>query len=421
MESDIGIEVFLTKEEGIKGKIKSKPEDFIVEEIPVYPPPSHGKYVIARVKSKNWETNRLVERIASQLKISPNSIGYAGIKDKRAIKYQLMSFPADIEDIKNISIPDVEIEALYKSSTRLYSGNLIGNRFDIVIRNVEGGEERVKKIMEEIEKLHFIPNFFGIQRFGISRPITHIVGKYLVKNEIEKAVMAYVANPLKGEDEESYKARKFLEDTKDFSEALKIYPKNLVFERRIIEYLSRNPGEWKNALFRLPRNLIRIFIHAYQSYIFNKILSLRIKKGFPLNEAIEGDIVIPWEKEMVIQSYEGIEVNKDNMEKINKMIKKHKCFPSAPIIGYDYIKASGIAGEIERKVIEEEGINEEEFKMPHMPQFASRGMRRIIIVPIKNIKWDFDGENLHLRFFLPKGCYATSLLREIMKADVFSY
>ncbi|HEC88336.1 MAG TPA: tRNA pseudouridine(13) synthase TruD, partial [Thermoplasmata archaeon] len=337
MEKEIGIEVFLTKGDGIKGKIKSKPEDFIVEEIPIYPRPSYGKYVIVRIKSRNWETNRLIERIASHLKISSNSIGYAGIKDKRAVKCQLMSLPADITKIKDVKIPDVKIEVLYKSSTPLYSGKLIGNRFYIIIRNVEGGEERIKKIMREIEEMQFIPNFFGIQRFGISRPITHIVGKYLLKNEIEKAIMTYVANPIKGENEESYKARKFLEDTKDFSEALKIYPKNLVFERRIIEYLAKNPGEWKNALFKLPRNLIRIFIHAYQSYLFNKILSLRIKKGFPLNEAIEGDIVIPWEKEMIIQSYDGIVVNRTNIDKVNKMIKKEKCFPSAPIVGYNFI------------------------------------------------------------------------------------
>ena len=78
-------------------------------------------------------------------------------------------------------------------------------------------------------------------------------------------------------------------------------------------------------------------------------------------------------------------------------------------------------GDIEKKVMENEGITEDEFKIPHMPELACRGMRRIISVPVKHLKWQFDGKNLHLQFFLPKGCYATSLLREIMKADIFSY
>ena len=179
--------------------------------------------------------------------------------------------------------------------------------------------------MHEIEELALVPNFFGVQRFGIARPITHLVGKYILKNDFEKAVMTYIAHPIKGEDEESYEARKFLEETRDFEEALKLYPKKLVFERRIIEHLALHPNEWKEALLKLPKNLVRIFLHAYQSYLFNKILSRRIKKGLPLNEAVEGDIVIPWENEMVIQSNEGIKVNKVNKEKINKQIKRGRC------------------------------------------------------------------------------------------------
>lgn len=420
MEKDVGIEVFLTKSEGIKGKIKSVAEDFVVEEVSIYPEPSDGKYVVARVISKNWETNRLIERLAKSLGISPNSIKYAGIKDKRAITTQIMSFPVSIEAIKKIDIPNVKIEVLYKSSKPIYSGMLIGNRFHIVIRNIENGN-KFEKILEEINKIGGFPNFFGIQRFGIVRPITHLVGKYMLKNEMEKAVMTYIAHPMEGEDEESYKARKFLEETRDFSEALKIYPEKLNFERRVIEYLASHPNEWKNALFKLPRNLIKIFIHAYQSYLFNRILSLRIKKGIPLNEAIKGDVVIPCEKGIVIQSQKGIYVDEKNIDKINRRIKTNKCFPSAAIIGYDSILAKGEMGEIEKSIIEEEEISMEDFKMPHMPEFACKGMRRIVFVPVRNIKWRIEDNNLHLSFFLPKGCYATSLLREFMKAHIYSY
>jgi len=420
MQEQIGIDVFITSSEGVGGKIKKEPEDFIVEEVSTYPPPSNGRYVIARIKSRNWETNRLIEIMAHKLGISPNSIGYAGIKDKRAITIQIMSFPVDIKRLVSLRLSDVEVEVLYKSSKPVYSGKLIGNRFHIVVRDVNG--ERVKKIMEEVESIGYMPNFFGVQRFGIARPITHVVGKHIIKNEMEKAVMTYVANPIKGEDEESYEARKFLEETRDFEEALKIYPKKLVFERRMIEYLASHPGEWENALLLLPRNLLKLFVHAYQAYLFNKILSQRVKMGFPIDEAMPGDIIIPWDRGMVIQSYEGIRVNESNMEKINRRIKKNKCFPSAAIVGHNMMKAGGIMGEIEQEVIEAEGVEEKEFKIQHMPQLEGKGMRRVMIVPLKKIKWDFDGSNLHLNFFLPRGCYATSLLREIMKAeDVFSY
>jgi len=421
MDEEIGIEVFTTSSEGIGGKIKKEPEDFVVEEVSIYPPPSNGRYVIARVKARNWETNRLVEKIAYNLGISPNSIGYAGIKDKRALSIQIMSFPSNIKKVSSLSLPDVEVDVLYKSGKPVYSGKLIGNRFHIIIRDVEN-PEGVEKIMKEIEDMGYMPNFFGVQRFGIARPITHVVGRHLLKNEIKEAVMSYVANPIEGEDKESYEARKFLQETEDFEEALKIFPKKLVFERRIIEHLSTHPGEWKNALMLLPKNLVRLFVHAYQSYLFNRILSRRVKEGFPLNEVMEGDIVIPWEKEMVIQSYDGIMVEKYNLEKINRRVKENKCFPSGAIVGYGMMRAKGIMGEIEEEVMEEEGVKEEEFRMGHFPGLEGRGMRRVLLVPIKGINWNFDGSNLYLDFFLPRGCYATSLLREIMKPkSIFSY
>lgn len=421
MEEAIGIEVFLTSSEGIKGKIKNYPEDFIVEEVPVYPLPSNGKYVIAEVISRNWETNRLIEKLASCLHISSNLIGYAGIKDRRAITSQLMSFPVEIEDLKKVSLPDVKINILYKSSKAIHRGKLIGNHFHIVIRNVEGKKEDVEKVIKEIEEIGGFPNFFGVQRFGIARPITHIVGKHIIKNDFEKAVMTYIAHPSEGEDEESYNARKFLHETNDFEKALEIYPKKLVFERRIIRHLAKKPGDWKGALLSLPKNLVKIFVHAYQSYLFNRILSCRIKRGLPINEAIEGDIIIPWGKEMIIQSYDGILVNKKNIDKINEQIKKRRCFPSGAIIGYEGMLADGKMGEIEREVMAKEDIKREEFKIPHLPFLSCKGMRRIIIVPIRNIKWEMKGKDVFLSFFLPKGCYATSLLREIMKADIYSY
>ena len=412
---EIGIEVYLTKEEGIYGKIKETAEDFIVEEVSIYPKPSKGKFVVARVVSKNWETNRLIEKLSKEIGISYKAIGYAGIKDKRAITSQLMTFASPIEKILNIDLPDVRIDLLYKTDKPISHGKLIGNRFKIWIKNIENGE-KFYKILKEILDVGGFPNFFGVQRFGIARPITHIVGKYLLMNEIEKAVMTYIANPIEGEEKECYEARKFLEETKDFGKALEIYPKKLNFERRIIGYLSNHPNDWEKALLKLPSNLIRIFIHAYQSYLFNKILSYRIKNGIPINEAIEGDIII---KDM--QSEKGTYVNEKNIHKINKEIKKGKCFPTAAIIGYDIQLAKGEMGEIEKRVIEEENVSIESFKMPYMPWLASPGLRRSILAPINKIFWKEENKKIYLEFFLLRGCYATSLLREFMKADIYSY
>ncbi len=419
MEKNIGIEVFLTKSFKIGGKIKKYPEDFVVEESPIYPKPGDGKFVIARIKSCNWETNRLIEVLASSLKISSNSIGYAGIKDKRAITSQIMSFPTSIDNLRKVKLKGVDIDILYKSREKVYRGKLLGNYFHILIRDVNAGYEDVENVMNEILKIGGFPNFFGFQRFGITRPITHLVGKYIIKNEFKKAVMTYAACPMEGEDEEGYKARKFLQETEDFEKSLEVYPKKLVFERRIIMHLAENKDDWIGAISKLPKNLVKIFVHAYQSYLFNKILSERIKEGIPINTAIEGDIVIPFKGE--IQSRDGIIVTKENIGKINTQIEKGKCYPSAIIFGYDSSFADGKMGEIERRIIEEEEIKQEDFKVRSLPFLSCEGMRRIIFVPVKNLKWRLEENNLFIEFFLPKGCYATSLLREIMKGEIYDY
>ena len=419
-EKEVGMDVFFTKMPGVGGRIKAEPEDFVVEEISAPPPPGDGKYTIARVKTRGWETNALIKKISSKLRIPERSIGFAGMKDKRAVTTQIMSFPCPVDEVSGIKLPDVSIEVMYKSRHKIYRGNLEGNRFDVLIREVRTSEDVVRDICREIERAGGFPNVFGIQRFGVVRPITHLVGKYIIKGDMEKAVMTYIANPAKGENEESYNARKFVEDTRDFPAALDIYPEKLAFERMMISHLSRNEEDWKGAIEKLPQNLSIMFVHAYQSYLFNKMLSMRLKTGMPINRVVEGDIIIDFKKGDV-QSRDGMMVRKSNIDKVNRQIEKGNCFPSGAIIGYDSEIAGGEMGEIERKIMEEEGVEPEDFMVHEIPFLSSRGMRRILISPVRNIRWKMDENALLLSFSLPKGCYATSLLREFMKTDIQNY
>ena len=419
-EKDMGMEVFFTRAAGVGGHIKAEPEDFIVEEVSILPPPGNGKYTIARIETRGWETNALLKKMSSRLRIPVSRIGFAGMKDKRAVTRQIISFPCEIKDISDIKLPGVSIDVLYKSRHQVFRGNLKGNRFNILIRDIEGKKETVGEICREIEQAGGFPNFFGVQRFGVIRPITHLVGKYIVQGDMEKAVMTYVANPMKGESEDAYKARKFLEETHDFSAALDMYPEKLAFERQMISYLSKKEGDWKGALKELPRNLSVMFIHAYQSYLFNRMLSMRLKQGIPINGVVEGDIIIDF-KNGEVQSRNGMKVNRNNIDKINRQVEKGNCFPSGAIIGYDTEIADGVMGEIERKIMEEEGVEPEKFAISELPSLSSQGMRRILLSPVKRIEWEMDETDLRLSFFLPKGCYATCLLREFMKADVQSY
>lgn len=425
-EKIAGTETFFTPFKGIGGKLRLNPEDFCVGEISNYPAKSdNGKYLIADVTTKNWETNLFVRELSNKLHISRQRINFAGTKDKRAITTRLISiYGVSAERLSKIKIKNVKIQNVYPSDSPVKIGNLIGNRFEITIRGIEKEFDinHIKKISSFIEKCGGFPNFYGIQRFGIIRPITHIVGKYIVKDDFEKAVMTYIGNPIEGEDMDSYKLRERLERTKNFSEALKSYPDNLNFEKAILNKLVNNPKDYIGALKELPKNLLTMFVYAYQSYLFNRILSERIRKKIPINRAIIGDMILPIRRGKLDEK--AIKVSKSNIKKVNLQISKKKAIVSGILFGSDTIFSDGEMGEIEHKIIDIEKINSRDFIIPDIPQISSYGSRHPILASIDNIELKYfddpltEGKNaLNLNFQLEKGCYATSLLREFMKSD----
>ena len=420
-EKITGIETFFTNSKGCGGKLRTDPEDFFVKEISNYPPKNEkGKFTIADVTSTNWETNRLIREISNRVHISRKRIGFAGTKDKRAKTVQLMSFyKTPIQDLQSINIKDVSIENIYKSDRPVKIGNLQGNSFEINIKNIESETslEDIKKIAKKLIDTAGFPNFFGIQRFGIQRPITHIVGKYIVNGDFKKAVMTYVANPIEGEGEETFQFRKNLKETNDFAEALKSYPNYLNFEKAMLNKLVICPEDFVAALKELPANLLTMFVNAYQSYLFNKILSRRIENKVPLNKAVTGDIILVYRNGIIEEK--TIKVNSDNIQKVNRQISKGNAFVSGILYGSDSEFSDGAMGKIEHEIISKEKIDPRDFIIPEIPYISSSGTRRPILAPVRNLEFKLNKKStsLNLKFDLLKGSYATSLLREFMKAD----
>ena len=424
-EKTIGIETFFTKAKGIGGKLRTYPEDFIVQERFIHPHTREdGRFSIAEITSNNWETNLLIRELSNRLHISRKKVGFAGTKDKRACTTQLMSFyNVSKEELSQIKIKDVIIENIYMSNHPVKIGALLGNRFEITIRDISRVKsEQIQNIVSHLVENGGFPNFYGVQRFGVMRPITHVVGKHIVNGDFEKAVMSYIANPLSGEDKETYTLREHLQQTYDFSEALKSYPRSLNFEKAILNKLVVNPKDFVDALQELPKNLLTMFVYAYQSYIFNRILSERIQRKLPLNKAIVGDIIRPVRKNIIDEN--GIITTKSNIEKINKQILKGKAFVSGLLLGSDSRFSEGEMGEIEHGIVDIEKINTQDFIIPDIPYLSSSGSRRSLLAFLKSIDWELKHDELAknkfaltLKFDLLKGCYATSLLREFMKSE----
>lgn len=421
VEEVVGIKTYITSYEGINGRFKENAEDFYVEEI-MDLEIEDGNWVVIRVKKKDWDTMNFVRILSNKLGISQKRVKFAGTKDKKAVSVQYFSIKIksedEIERLNNIKIKDAEIEVIGRSNKPIELGELKGNLFKILIKDAKNFDN-IPKIEEELISKG-TPNFFGLQRFGSIRFITHEVGKYILKRDYETAFWIYVAKPFEGENEEAREVREILWNTRDVKFGLREMPKYLRYERSLLQRLREGKSE-KEALLSLPENLKMMFIHAYQSYIFNNVLSDRIKEFESLKVVEMGDCV----DFVNLNDYytfreDFVRVNRYNYKRVKFLIERGLCSLALPLPGYETELGDDWASEKIKHYLEMDGIDLKDFKH-EFKEFSSKGSYRVADMLIEHTKFNYriEGNNVFFTFYLPKGCYATVMLREFVKKPLF--
>jgi tRNA pseudouridine13 synthase len=439
LEKELGMEVYATQSLGIGGRIRQFLDDFVVEELLVdgskaevspvetQKPFGRGRYLICVLVKRDWDTLLAVRRIAGGLGISSKRIRIAGMKDAKALTAQHISLqgvtPTRASQVK---IKDIVLHSLRFSDRRIFSQLLLGNQFQVVIRAISHSssvvEQRVKNVQNELMSLGGFPNFYGHQRFGTIRPITHLVGRFLARGELEKAVFVFLAQPSIHEHPESREAREQLRDTRDFEEALRCFPRHLRYECFMLGHLAKYPRDFVGAFRELPLNLRKLFVQAYQSFLFNKFLSERIRRGIPLNETQIGDYVVKLD-DHGLPTTEFMQVAASSLQTVKEALKEGKMRVAIPLVGFKQPPSQGVQGEIEKEILETENVNLQNFRISFMPEVSAGGELRIILGPITNLSVEEiskDSANpskrkTRLSFTLHRGSYATVLLREFMK------
>ena len=443
LDEALGIQVYAAQSLGIDGNIRETVDDFVVQEVLVdgskapvqgdIPPKVLGstlqkqRFLLCILAKRNWDTLIAVKNIAQALGLEQGRVQIAGIKDAKAVTAQHITLEGtSMKDASKVNVKDINIHPIGYVREALSTFYLLGNHFTINIRNINGNEGDVKnQITQTVETLNSIgglPNFFGHQRFGTTRPITHLVGKALLLDNFDEAAMIFLAKPSPHEHPNSRQARQTLQETRNFKEALATFPKQLRFERFMLSHLADNPDDFIGAFQRLPVKLLELFIQAYQSYIFNRFLSERVQRNYGLNTAEVGDFVVSIERNGLPLTSVAKTVTIETLTSINEQVKAGRMRIALPIIGLRQKQSQGAMGEIENEVIRREGLDFKNLRLNTLSKMGGKGGLRTAVTPIKdfniqNIYCDPKNDNLcvQLSFMLLRGSYATVLLREVMK------
>ena len=239
LDHTLGLTWYISDQEGIGGRLRAEPEDFVVEEMSEPPSPDKtGPYVICRLTKKNWDQQRAIKEIANRLGFSHQRIGFAGTKDKRAVTTQLISiYKGDPTAISSLHIPDITVEPVGASDHQISLGNLLGNRFRIALTEFDQQKNDIASGELLAGLTGGIPNYVGYQRFGVQRPVTHLTGLDILRGDYEKAVLTFVSTPSDGDGEEAAKGRLFYQETRDAKESLHQIPIRVSLERALLHHL----------------------------------------------------------------------------------------------------------------------------------------------------------------------------------------
>ncbi len=335
--------------------LKQLPEDFIVKEIGNVPLGREGKYLYFLLKKRNLNTIDAIRELARKVHLPEKSLGFAGNKDKKAVTEQYISITGiRKEKVLSISLPKATLEFAGQGHQPICLGDLQGNAFTIVIRNLE------KK--ETISTVEYVENYFDEQRFG-SHNVE--IGRHLVK--------------------------------KEFSQALQLIQEH----KQSQAYFQREPHDPIRTLRMLPIRLLRLFVNAYQSWLWNEVAAKYLKE--------KGEL---WKEEKYSQ---GTFI----------FIKNHEQFKELeiPLLGF-----TGLAGvpesqqQIVQDIMQGEKLSFADFVIKQIPELSAEGEMRKAFTKVENFqKGSIEEDELNqgkkkisASFTLPKGSYATMAIRRII-------
>lgn len=361
-------------------------------------------YPLYRVEKRSIDTIHMAKTFGNALK---SRVSFGGLKDKKSVSIQYAT-PTSLRSRRPRQVVDQKFVATLVGYVPrpLSSAAVVGNRFEIVLRDCCAGiEERIAEAFQ-VAYARCLPNFYGLQRFGASVPGTHRIGRAIVRREFEEAVKLMLVGGQQRVDGPSNASREAFEAGK-YEEGISLLPRGKDVEKVVAQELIRHPGHWVKALRAVPLTLRRLYVHAYQSMIFNKTLSKALLKGDDFSKLQEGD---NWaevsEGGLVTGPVRGL-----------KDPPAAAAIPMVQVVGYAFRNYGSRFDDLIMEALEVEGVAPRQFYVEEMQEVSAEGGFRRPHLAIGDASWKVEGDAAYLKFTLAKGQYATVLLREIIKSE----
>lgn len=385
IDSDIGISVYTTKYHGCGGRIKVHNEDFKVFEVlsqkTLDSISQNEGFAAYKLKKSGIDTNHALELIFKKFGVRLKALG---LKDSSAITEQFTCSLGQNKSIPNYADGKISLEKIGFLKKPLSAKDMVGNKFVITITDP-------KQSFSDFTEHDRIFNFYGYQRFGSKRPVTHLIGKALVQRRFDDVISLLLSFTSEYDSKENTKVRKFMSDESNYSEALKILPHKMDLERIALEEMLEHKNPQK-AFQKLPLSIRRLFVDAYQSFIFNLTLSRAFEYGEELFKPQDGDVC--YDKNADLGKYE--------MEPSQQL--------AVPLIGHSYFKKTRFDFHLS-KILQDEQVTPKDFFFKEMQEISTEGGFRTASV----LCTSFSIEQNTVSFTLQRGSFATMVLREMMK------
>ncbi|MDF1800547.1 MAG: tRNA pseudouridine(13) synthase TruD [Planctomycetota bacterium] len=415
----------------IEASYKDRPADFWVEERGSYEPSGAGQHLWLRIEKCGLTTPAAVGRLAKALGLPTNRLGYAGLKDARAVTRQWISVdraPADAEALLGElcgdgggdpvlgagGAPGLTVLELTRHRTGLGRGHLLGNRFRIRLRGpatAEPGSLGVVQAGLDVLARRGVPNYFGEQRFG-HRGDTARTGAALLAGDFDEALGLVLGRPSAADRGAVLEARERYE-AGELRAAREAWPRDQHGPRRLLGALLEG-ADAAGAFAAMDKRDRYFFGSAFQSELFNDLLARRLELALGGDAAAFDGV---WAGDLCLRLPLGRKAFAiEDLAVESARAAAGELTASGPIFGHAMPDPGGRATELEAAVLRDAGLSPAHFEADTARAWPGgrRGLRFPLAEASVRADRDDHGPHLELAFELPKGCYATCVLRELL-------